>query len=167
MVEGSARNLLRLNMRILSLVLVLSIALISCLDLPEYSESRVVDSEVWASSDTTFFDWTIDNDSVLYNCFVDVRHSGDYPFSNLYLFLDLTYPNGKHRVDTLECTLADKRGRWYGSGLGDIVDHRIEYKTGIQFPATGDYILGITHGMRQDPLDGVTDMGFRIERVSL
>ena len=33
-------------------------------------------------------------------------------------FLRFKYPNGKHRIDTLECTLADKRGNWYGSGLG-------------------------------------------------
>jgi gliding motility-associated lipoprotein GldH len=149
------------------LILATSLVLVSCFDIPEYSESRVVDSKVWASSDTIHFDMNIANDSALYDCFVDVRHTGDYPFSNLYLFLDLTYPNGKHRVDTLECVLADKRGKWYGSGLGDIVDHRIEYKSGIKFPAAGSYSLDITHGMRVDPLDGVTDMGFRIERVSL
>jgi gliding motility-associated lipoprotein GldH len=154
-------------MRISALVLFVSVFLISCLDIPEYSESRAIHSEVWSSTDTTNFNFEIANDSLRYNCFVDVRHTGDYPFSNLYLFLDLTYPNGKHRMDTLHCTLADERGRWYGSGLGDIVDHRIEYKSDIQFPVSGEYSLSITHGMRLDPLDGVTDMGFRIERVSL
>ena len=154
-------------MKMGALALTFSVALVSCFDIPEYSESKPVNSEVWASTDTIHFDLNIENDSILYDCFVDLRHTRDYPFSNLYLFLDLTFPNGKKRVDTLECVLADKRGKWYGSGLGDIVDHRIEYKAGVKFPAVGSYSLGITHGMRVDPLEGVTDMGFRIERVSL
>ena len=84
-------------------------------------------------------------------------------FSNLYLFLDLTFPNGKNRRDTLGCALADTRGNWFGSGIGDIIDHRISFKENFTFPIEGRYNLRVTQGMRQDPLLGVTDIGFRLE----
>ena len=87
-------------------------------------------------------------------------------FSNLYLFLDFTFPNGKNRRDTLGCTLADARGNWFGSGTGSLIDHRISFKEDFEFPIKGRYNLRVTQGMRQDPLKGVTDLGFRLETIS-
>ena len=101
------------------------------------------------------------------NLMIYIRNNKYYPYSNLYLFIDIIYPNNKHRIDTLECVLADNRGRWYGSGLGDMVSHRIEYLDEIQFPLEGDYQMRITHGMRMDPLEEITDLGLRLENLSL
>lgn len=135
----------------------------SCFDFSEYSKSIEIDADGWNSNDCATFEWNILSLEQRYDCIVDFRHESSYPYSNLYLFLDLEYPNGKHRIDTLECTLADKRGNWYGSGLGDIVDHQIQHHKSIQFPLHGHYKLEITHGMRHDPLVGVTDLGYRLE----
>ena len=135
----------------------------SCFDFSEYSKSIEIDADGWNSNDCATFEWNILSLEQRYDCIVDFRHESSYPYSNLYLFLDLEYPNGKHRIDTLECTLADKRGNWYGSGLGDIVDHQNRAPQSIQFPLHGHYKLEITHGMRHDPLVGVTDLGYRLE----
>jgi len=142
-------------------------ALTSCFEMPYYSESSAVDSSGWYSADTLKFNLSIADSSQRFNSQINLSHTGDYPYSNLYLFIDITYPNSRHRVDTLECVLADKRGRWYGTGLGDMVNHRIQYLNDIAFPLNGDYEVAITHGMRSEPLEKITDLGFRIERVSL
>ncbi len=143
------------------------VLLSSCMDMPYYSESTSVDENGWLSTDTIEFNFTINDLSTRFNSSIDLRHNGDYPYSNLYLFIDITYPNNKHRVDTLECVLADNRGRWYGSGLGDMVSHRIEYLDEIQFPLEGNYHMRITHGMRRDPLEEIIDLGLRLENLSL
>jgi gliding motility-associated lipoprotein GldH len=135
--------------------------------MPYYSESLAVDSSGWSSSDTLKFDLSISDSTTRFNSHIDLSHTGSYPFSNLYLFIDIAYPNSKHRIDTVECVLADNRGRWYGSGLGDIVNHRIEYLNDIAFPLSGDYEVAITHGMRSEPLEEITDLGLRLEGVSL
>ena len=44
-----------------------------------------------------------------------IRHTVDYEYRNLFLF----YQN-EIKIDTIEVLLADKRGRWYGKGVGDI-----------------------------------------------
>ena len=136
---------------------------ISCGDFPVASDSYEVNNTGWYSEDTKSFEWTVEDTSTRYDIFIDVRHNQDYTFSNLYLFLDLTFPNGKNRRDTLGCTLADARGNWFGSGLGDIIDHNISFKENFEFPIEGRYNLRVTQGMRQDPLLGVTDIGFRLE----
>ena len=139
----------------------------SCMDIPIYSESTSVDDNGWSVEDTVKFNISIDAPSNRYNGSIDLKHNGDYRYSNLYLFIDITYPNNKHRIDTLECVLADKRGRWYGSGLGDMVSHRIDYLEGVQFPLEGDYEFSITHGMRRNPLEDVSDIGLSLENLSL
>ena len=144
-----------------------AILFVSCFDLPYYSESATINSEGWSSADTVKFGFNISDETNRFDGQIDLRHTGDYRFSNLYLFIDVTYPNDKHRVDTLECVLADKRGRWYGSGLGDMVSHRIDYLEGVVFPLEGDYEIAITHGMRREPLEEITDIGLRIENLSL
>lgn len=153
-------------MRFLAILLAVC-ALSSCFEMPYYSESLAVDSSGWSSSDTLKFELNISDSTQRFNSQIDLSHTGNYPYSNLYLFIDITYPNSKHRVDTLECVLADKRGRWYGSGLGDMVNHRIEYLGDIAFPLSGDYEVAITHGMRSNPLEEITDLGLRLESVSL
>ena len=37
-----------------------------------------------------------------YNLFVNLRNNNDYKFSNLFLIVELDYPNGKAVKDTLE-----------------------------------------------------------------
>ena len=152
---------------VVGISLVLSLFLMSCFDLPYYSESHVVDLSGWESTDSLRFDFNISDSITRYDCAIDLSHTGDYPFSNIYLFVDIEFPNGKNRVDTVHITLADRTGKWYGSGLGDMTSLGVTFKSGIAFPITGDYRVTITHGMRNDPLEGITDLGFRIEDLSL
>ncbi|PCJ80361.1 MAG: hypothetical protein COA49_08990 [Bacteroidetes bacterium] len=137
--------------------------LTSCGDLPVYSESIAIGPEGWYADKFAVFEWNIDDESLRYDGFVDIRHTGNYSFSNLYLFVNLTFPNGKQRTDTLQVSLADARGNWFGSGIGDLVDHSISYMENKEFPLKGTYRLKITQGMRQDPLMSITDVGFRLE----
>lgn len=146
-------------------LLISSFIIVSCGELPEFSDSVVISSNGWDIIDSHEFSWKVTDASVKYEAYVDVRHTGDYQFSNLFLFMDLTYPNGKTRLDTLECVLADRRGKWHGTGLGDVLDNRVSYKSEFQFPSAGEYTLSITQGMRVNPLLGVVEVGFCLEKT--
>ena len=151
----------------LKAILALTFGLIfwsSCGDLPISNNSIEIDPDGWYASDHASFEWDIVDRELKYDAFVDIRHNSDYPYSNLYLFLDFTFPNGNQRRDTLAFTLADERGRWYGSGIGDIIDYRVSFQENFEFPINGKYRLKVAHGMRQDPLSGITDIGFWLER---
>lgn len=143
------------------------ICLISCGDLPISNSTVEINPDGWFAIESASFEWDILDLDLKYDAFVDIRHNSDYPYSNLYLFLDFTFPNGNQRRDTLACQLADERGRWYGSGIGDIIDHRVAFQEDFEFPLDGKYRLKVAHGMRQDPLSGVTDIGFRLEKSRL
>ena len=111
-----------------------------------------------------------------YNLFVNLRNTNDYKYSNLYLVVELNYPNGKTLKDTLEYRMAAPDGTFLGTGFTDLKENKLWYKgydKPFVFNESGDYQIKVQHAMRENGkvngisnLEGITDVGFRIERAN-
>lgn len=130
------------------------------------NESRKMDNGQWAYEETVQFDVHVTNTEKPYNFYALVRNGTTYGFSNLLLFFHTKFPDGSIRLDTVSCPLADPGGRWYGSGLGDMVDNEILFKRNVQFRDTGNYVFEFQHAMRQDTVEEIYDIGLRIEAAN-
>ena len=141
-------------------------ALTSCDNDVVFEENAEIAGATWNQHDGKFFEFDIEDTLKLYNFYVNVRNSESYAYSNLYVFVEMEFPNGKKSIDTLECPLADAAGNWYGSGLGDIYDNRIKmYNEPRRFPLSGHYKIGIFQAMRTENLEGIYDVGFRLSNM--
>jgi len=100
----------------------------------------------------------------LNNISLMVRHADTYPYNNLFLFVNSTYPDGKVTTDTMEVILANNKGEWQGSGVGDIYDLKVPIKKNVRFVLPGKYRFSFEQGMRVDPLPMIMDIGFEIEK---
>lgn len=134
-----------------------------------FQEDAAIPDGRWASSFKPEFAFEVTDTLGKHDVFIDVRHTGDYAYSDLYLFVDLTGPGGRTQRDTVECILADPTGRWLGKGTGFIFASRtrhakVLYRLGNRFPASGRYTVRIEQAMRDDPLPGVIDVGVSVER---
>jgi gliding motility-associated lipoprotein GldH len=108
-----------------------------------------------------------------YNLFINLRNNNNYKFSNLFLIAELGYPNGKTLVDTLEYQMAKPSGEFLGTGAFSLKENKLWYKgfnEPFVFSELGNYQIKISQAMRQNGsvegvklLDGITDVGFRIE----
>jgi gliding motility-associated lipoprotein GldH len=105
-----------------------------------------------------------------YNLFVNLRNTNDYKFSNLYLIVEMNFPQGKTIKDTLQYKMAKPNGELLGTGFTDVKENKLWYKEGVVFDEIGDYTINIQHAMREngkvsgvDDLEGITEVGFRIE----
>lgn len=127
-----------------------------------YEENKPIAGAHWKANESVQFEFDVTDTLHLHDFYINLRNGEEYPFSNLYLFVELEFPNGKKAVDTLNCPLADPTGRWLGKGLGDIYDNRILYRQRKQFPLTGRYKVGIYQAMRTEDLEGIYDVGFRV-----
>lgn len=143
----------------------LSIAFMSCSKNVVFSEYTKIPEEGWKIENKLSYSVDITDNKAYHNVFLNVRHADSYPFSNLFVFLTTTYPDGKTSVDTLECILANKKGEWQGDGAGDLWDNKIPLKQNLMFPQTGKYIFTFEQGMRQNPLPLILDFGVTIEKV--
>jgi len=108
-----------------------------------------------------------------YNLFINLRNTNEYKYSNLFLIVEMDFPNGKILKDTLEYKMADPNGKLLGTGFTDVKENKLwykGYKEPFVFNETGEYLIRIQQAMRQngqingvDNLEGITDIGFRVE----
>lgn len=141
-----------------------SVLWFSCTEAPFFEEMRTY-NEGWSAADPATFTFNVADTTEDYQFLLNLRHTEAYPYSNLFVFMELRFPNGKMSVDTLECVLADPRGRWTGRASGNLVDHRIVINPRAIFPLKGEYSVSITQAMRDEVLNEVTDVGFAIEAI--
>jgi len=106
-----------------------------------------------------------------YNMYVTTRINNNYPYNNLFVIVQMQEPGTKLiKADTLEYLMANPDGTLMGDGFSDIKESRLWYKEKIKFPKAGKYTVKIQQAVRQagmvpgvQELDGVTEVGFRIE----
>lgn len=151
-------------MRRLAILVTAALLLAACDGTVYYDRSQSVDEHGWLPSEAVAFDVEVDDTTSLFNFLVGVRNSIAYPYSNTFLLINTTFPDGSMARDTLECPLADASGRWYGKRTGRYVDSRYRLRGGsARFPMTGQYRFEIRNGMRDSAIAGLKDISLRIE----
>lgn len=139
-------------------------SLYSCDKNRVFEKHTEVEGGNWSMDNMATFTFAITDTNELYNMLIYIRNRGDYPYRNLYLFLKLTAPNGLTSTDTINCLLADEKGRWLGKSAGSLWENKIPYKWGVQFPVSGTYTMNYVQAMRHEKLSAITDVGLRIEK---
>ncbi|MFB6257709.1 MAG: gliding motility lipoprotein GldH [Flavobacteriales bacterium] len=129
-----------------------------------FQKMEKIEGKTWNARDTVTIDFKVTDTSSPHNFYLKVRNNTDYPYRNLYFFLDMEFPNGKHWLDTVECRLADGKGNWTGSGIGNIMDHSFLFIHRKRFPITGKHRFHIVHAMRKKKLRGIVDVGLAVEK---
>jgi len=145
-------------------VAAIAIAIFSaCSDNYVYNGYVTLPGEQWHADSLASFRVPVSDTVTFYNLYVNVRNTTDYPFQNLYLFIDIAAPNGATARDTFECYLADEHGKWLGKGRGKLRDNRFLYRQNVRFGAQGEYRVTLQQAMRVEQLKGISEIGFRVE----
>lgn len=90
-----------------------------------------------------------------------LRHLNNYPYRNLWLFIDYISNDNSVYTDTVEFVLADIYGKWQSKGFGALYEysaHIAPSKTNIR-DVKG---ISVWHGMRCDTLVGVSELGISL-----
>lgn len=156
----------------LALILIfLSIACISVTSCKNNSEiyyhyNEIKDGE-WAKYDTLYYtiDSTLFDTGMEYDIALEVTNNVNYPYQNIWFFVrdnidnDSIYSNVQK-----EFLLADKSGKWKGSGFGSLYQTTLGYKKAIRFADKRNYTIKVVHGMRDDVLSGIEKVGIKVSR---
>lgn len=149
----------------LLLLLIISSFTMSCDRNKVYEKYTKINDYVWNSKNMVRFDVEIKDTVTRHNIFLLVRNASQYQYGNLWMFVATTAPNGNKELDTVQCLLADKNGKWLGEGMGDIWDNKILWKQNVRFPQAGIYTIQFEQGMRVENLPGIMDIGLRVEKI--
>jgi len=153
-----------MKQKLLLLLILIGCLLGSCNQDRVYEKNVKIPDGVWSLHEPVRFEVDIEDTVSLHNLYINIRNTSMYPLRNLYLFIETTAPSGHTLTDTVEVILADEKGKWYGSGLGDIWDLSQLYKQNIRFAQQGKYSFSYVQAMRTENLPFILDVGLRIEK---
>jgi len=142
-----------------------AILLISCDPNRMFEKNIRIPDGIWDRNNPVRFEVVVEDTITPHNLYINVRNTGMYPVSNLYLFVTTIAPSGHTIKDTVQVILADERGKWLGTGLGDIWDNQKLYKEQVRFAQKGEYIFEYEQAMRLEKLPFILDVGLRVEKA--
>jgi len=144
----------------------------SCTKNMVYNQFKPIENNQWHKDSIVKFVVNSTDTIQKKNIFVTLRNNKDYEFSNLFLIVGIKFPNNYQIVDTLEYEMTSPEGRFLGTGMSDIKENKLEYKTNVTFSLQGDYDISIQQAMRKTRdidglsyLEGITDVGLQIEKA--
>jgi gliding motility-associated lipoprotein GldH len=135
----------------------------SCSHKEIYFEYHSFANDKWNRDEPAVFEVKIEDNSQPCDVSIELRNNDEYPFSNIWLFVDYKTPAGNMRSDTVGVEMADIYGKWYGKGLS-LYSLSIPYQNATLFPDTGIYVYSIRQGMRENPLKGISDIGLKVSK---
>jgi gliding motility-associated lipoprotein GldH len=147
------------------ILIFISLLVASCSGNDVFFSYKTINTSGWNKDSLIIFDIPVKDTSAVYNIYVNIRNRGEYPYQNLWMFLSRMSPDSLLTNDSIECYLADQRGKWLGSGIGSIMEMPVLYQQKIRFKKVGVYHYKIAHGMRDSILSGINDIGMRVEKV--
>ncbi len=150
---------------IIIVLAVLSFSVSSCDNNRIYEKNKDISNHVWNKDSIFNFNVEITDTITPCNIYINSRITSQYPKNNLYLFISTYFPDKEKIRDTIECILADKTGKWYGKGFGDVWSYQISYKRNVIFPHKGIYSFQIEQAMRTANLPNILDIGLRVEKA--
>lgn len=131
-----------------------------------FEEYQTVNKAGWHKDSLVVFDIPVADTIQNHNLYINIRNDINYGYSNLWLFVTIENPGGLAVKDTFEMVLADPSGRWLGEGFGGLKNRQVIYRGNVFFPNSGDYKISVQHGMREEILKGISDVGFRVEKMN-
>ncbi len=156
-----------------SISCIVFITLISCNSTVVFDNYTSIPEAKWHKDSILKFEFNPIDTVSRNNIYVNLRNTKNFAYNNLFLIVDINFPNQTKVTDTLEYEMADAEGKFLGSGLTDLKENKLEYKTNVIFPNTGTYTISVQHAMRKSGdvgglvlLEGITDVGLQIEKIT-
>ena len=127
-------------------------------------QNTAIPNHNWSYVNRVKYDVKIDDETVPYNLYFNLRVAGGYKYANIFILFKQTSPDSKTTATRYEYKLARADGQWLGSGSGNLYSYQLPLRTQYKFPAKGTYHFELEQNMRDNPLHDVSDLGLRVEK---
>lgn len=138
------------------------IAISSCVSNSTFEQNSAIKDQNWTYDQKPSFSVPISDNSAKYNIYINLRHTNQYDYSNLFVLLNEKGNKLKDTAYRSEIKLAELDGRWLGKSSGSLYEVEYLAKENFSFPDTGVYIFAIEQNMRINPLKDIVDVGIKV-----
>ncbi|WP_235298609.1 gliding motility lipoprotein GldH [Portibacter marinus] len=144
------------------LIFSLLAVLIACSDDVYYEQSFDLAEGQWSYDDQATFAFEIEDVEDYFDLVLDLKHSADYVFENVYVQMHTTFPSGETVTDEVSLQLADALDQWEGQCNQSTCEVSILLQNRVRFKEVGEYELAIEQYNRQNPLPGIESLTLKI-----
>ncbi len=137
------------------------LAMCACKRSIVYSDFISLPADGWHQDSVLSYDICVEDSTADYDLLIVVRHTNEYPYQNLWLFVDEYAGTELLHRDTIEALLADDYGRWIAGGINKY-DLPLQYATSYRFATASHNRITIQQGMRSSYLKGLSDVGVKV-----
>lgn len=160
-------NLLKNSNSCLKGIILLFVAstLAACDKQTIYHSYQSLPAEGWRKKDTLSFNVEVPDSFTYYKLSIEVRNRNDYPYQNMNLSIRYIAPTDTISLpaDTIQFSLADKEGKWKGTGWGSL--YQSEFSIGsVRIGKPGNYQFKIAYTFPDQSLNGVNDIGIKLKK---
>lgn len=111
------------------------------------------------------FNVDIQDTSNAYNFIFTLRTTTEYKYSNLWIYLNTSTPDGQKVREPFEIKITNPDGTWIGKKTGTIVENTIYFRN-KKMPRTGKYLFTLEQGITESLIDEVMDISLIVEKVN-
>ena len=132
-----------------------------------YEDHKLLGESGWYQDSIATFPVTVPKAGQPYNLYFFVRHTLDYPYSNIYIRDSISTLSGKLiSSEQQQFYLAHPvTGRPYGSGLAEVRDILMLARENVKFDSAGTYQVKLQQYMRVSPLPNILTVGVKLIEV--
>jgi gliding motility-associated lipoprotein GldH len=165
-VEEIQENPKEMKALISSLIAGFVFVLTSCSTAPVYEKSYDFQDNHWSQKVKPSFTVEVKDTSKAYDFVITLRTTTEYKFSNLWIYLNSTTPDGQKVREPYEIKLTKPDGSWIGKKTGTIVENSLYFRN-RKMPKAGKYVFVIEQGITESVIDEVIDIGLLVEEVAI
>lgn len=155
------------NLRsIISLVIVISMTALfitSCNNDALFDQNYSFPQQKWEKKDTVAFSVNVQDTLSNYDFILTLRNSTEYLYSNLWVYVAVTAPDGTTSKVAEKLPITHPDGSWIGRVSGSLVENRLRFASKV-FPLKGKYTFKIMNATQQGTIPYVEDIGLRIQK---
>ena len=156
--------MISMKIKNITYLLIAIVVFSSCNSKVVYDDNQQVSQDAWKTNDKLYYEVAIKDTTQAYKLAINIRNTTDYPYSNIYFYLNTILPDGKvTKKDTIECYLAYPDGTWKGKGSSKMKDNRFWIAKNVKFDQVGKYIFELRQATTDSTLKGISDIGLHIE----
>lgn len=134
----------------------------SCGEQPYFDEVYSFDDKSWDKKDTAVYVVDVQDTVMTHDFILSLRTSTDYLYSDLWIYIMVTAPDGSTSKVAQKIPMARPDGSWIGNVSGTLVESRLRFDS-KPFPIKGEYVFKLLNATQEKSIPNIMDIGLRIE----
>jgi gliding motility-associated lipoprotein GldH len=138
--------------------------LISCSEKTDYKKFiKLPEDHRWLKSDSKIFEFTIDDDTKLYDVTFEFSHIYDYQFASVPIKIDVKNPSGEEEFHNIDFNIKDSKGKPLADCGGDICDMSMNVLEKTKL-FKGKYQIKVSQDFDGPYLPNVIGVGIKVSK---